>query len=447
MRRSLVRTLTLPAFAFAGGLVAQLLTGPSADAAPQNESPYFAIGQLGRVVAQIENDYVDPVDRRRLLEGAAKGMVGELDPHSVYLPAEQYAIDNGELQGQFGGVGIEVDFRGEQITVIAPIEGTPAERAGILSGDKILAVDGQTPQALGLEKVVKKMRGAPGSHVKLTVRRDHVQEPITFDLVREVVHVASVAGKMLDQHVAYVRIKQFQEKTHEELLRVIAKLRQSGPIAGVLLDLRANPGGLVDQAADVADEFLTGGTIYTARHRGELVDDVSARSGGALSDVPVVVLVNEWSASASELVGGALQDNKRALVVGLRTFGKGSVQSVIDLPGGAGMRLTTARYYTPSGRSIQGEGLHPDVLVESSATGAGVPIVREGDLEGALPSEGVVKDAGAPTVVKVGADAGADEDTEARNVPTDPEKGKDVVLKIGFETLRDRLLGKGPIVK
>lgn len=453
MTRRWIRAVTLPLFAFAGGLCAQLLTSQSADASPQTESPYFMMGQLGRVVAEIENDYVDPVDRRRLLEGAAKGMVAELDPHSSYFAAQDYTEFNQQTEGQFAGVGVEVDARAGVIMVIAPIEGAPADRAGIRSGDKIVGIDGASAHDTTFDKLVRKMRGAPGTHVKLTIQRDGVKEPLTFDLVREVVHVRSARGKMLNGGIAYLRINQFQSQTHEELLKAIAKLREGNqPINGVLLDLRANGGGLVDQAVGVADEFLSSGTIYTARHRGQIVEDVSAHGGGALSEVPVVILVNEWTASASELVGGALQDNRRALIVGVRSFGKGSVQSIIDLPGGDGMKLTTARYYTPSGHAIQADGLHPDItVVPSIPADGGIPIVREGDTEGALPREGASHTDDGGVTVQYASDGGATNDddylVDMKKIPNDPSQGSDPVLKVGYETLRDRLVGNGPIVK
>ena len=449
MQNRLVRTLLLPACAFAGGLVAQLASGSAASAAPGAESPYFAISQLGRVVAQIENDYVDPVDRKRLVEGAIKGMVAELDPHSSYMNAADYALFNGDTGGQFGGVGLEVDLRGDAITVVAPIESSPAARAGIVSGDKIVAIDGKPALATSLDKLVRTMRGTPGTHVLLAVRREGQREPLSFDLVREIVHVTSVVGKRLAGDIAYICIKQFQDKTHDELLRAIAAIRAEAkaPIAGVVLDMRGNPGGLVDQAAAVADEFLSAGAIYSTRHRGILIDEVGSRSGGALSDVPVVVLVNQWSASASELVGGALQDNRRALVVGERTFGKGSVQSIIDLPGGEGMRLTTARYYTPSGHAIQADGLPPDITVESGApANRALPQLREGDLDGALAGEGAARNASG-SAVRYSGDAGAGDLPDAKNVPRDPAAGGDVVLRVGYVTLRDKLVGHGPLVR
>ena len=405
-----------------------LFTTP-AGAAPQERSPYAMVGQMGRVLALIENEYVDPVDRSRLVEGAIKGMVSELDPHSAYMPPQDFSIFQSDTEGQFGGIGVEVDMRGETVTVLAPIEGSPAEKAGIKSGDKIVGVD----------KMIRKMRGAAGTHVKLSIHREGQKELITFDLVREIIKVASVNWKMLDGNIAYVRIKQFQERTHDELLRAVAKLRQSGVIKGVILDLRSNPGGLVDEASEVADELLTDGTIYTARHRGIITDEVKARGGGALADIPVVVLVNEWSASASELVAGALQDHKKATIVGTNTFGKGSVQTILELPNNAGIRITTARYYTPSGHAIQADGVHPDVQIDNSKiTKSNLPQLREKDLENALPAEGAPGgDAGVVRHVAPATDGGTtDESTAVRNMPSDPTKGTDFVLKVGYEVLR-----------
>ena len=466
------KALLLPLFtlaAFVGGGAATLLATPRAEATSRDASPYAAIAQLGRVLVEVENNYVEPVDRAKLVNGAIKGMVAELDPHSAYMPPQDFTVFQSDTEGKFAGVGVEVDARGETLTVIAPIEGSPAERAGIKSGDHILTIDGADAVGQGLDKLVRKMRGAPGTHVKLMVKRDGAPQPLVFDLVREIIHVPSVASKMLEGDVAYIRIKQFQEHTHDELVAAAGRLRAQASthvekrIVGVVLDLRSNPGGLVDEAAEVVDEFLSSGTIYTTRHRGEILDEVKARSGGAFSDVPIVALVNEYSASASELVAGALQDHKRALIVGSRTFGKGSVQAIIGLPGGAGLRLTIARYYTPSGHAIQADGVHPDIVIESTRVATqGYPALRERDLEGALPAEGlpqpdVETDAGAPAQrdARDAGDAGAASPAEeadimrsdARNVPTDPMKGSDFVLRMGWQIVRGSLSGRGPKVR
>ncbi len=436
MRRSWIRTAGLVAAAFAGGAI----TSHLANATTQAQSPYAPFEQLARVMVLVENQYVEPAQREKMIEGAIHGMVAELDPHSAYMSAQEFSQFQEETGGKFGGVGIEVDYRDEIITVVAPIEGSPAERAGIRSGDQILAIDGRPTRGERMDKLVTLMRGAPGSRVKVTIRRPGVAEPITFDLVREDIHVKSVVAKRLDNDVAYVRVKQFQEGTHVELLRAAGKVRAASkaPLVGVILDLRNNPGGLVDEAEAVADEFLASGAIYSTRHRSQVIDEAKAHDGGAFATVPVVALVNEYSASSAELVAGALQDSKRATLVGATTFGKGSVQTIFELPGGAGMRLTTMRYYTPSGRSIQAQGIRPDIVVEPpQGAGAGT-VVRERDLEGHLEPEGVAA-AGAPKAVVVdrgaGRTAAAPDDDGKGDVPSDPVKGSDFPLSVGYQLL------------
>jgi carboxyl-terminal processing protease len=436
--KGVLRTVFLSLGAFAGGACASVLGG--AQHAAHGDAPYAAVEQLGRVLVEVENEYVDPVDRARLVDGAIKGMVAELDPHSSYMPPDEFRTFESDTEGQFGGIGIEVEMRNEQLVVLSPIEGSPAERAGIKSGDLIVSVDGRDAHAQPLDKLVKHLRGALGAHVKIGIRRTGAPDLLSFDLVREVIHVPSVSWKLFADRVAYVRLKQFQERTHDELLEAAAKLRAraGGHLEGIILDLRGDPGGLVDQAADVADEFLDTGVIYTARHRGRIVDEVRARSGGAFVHQPCVVLVDQYTASASELVAGALQDHKRASIVGEPTFGKGSVQAIVSLPGGAGMRLTVSRYYTPSGHAIQADGVHPDVAVELKKPDGSVSY-REKDLEGHLAPEPGSGPASAPKgVVILASDAGgpASEPTaNARSLPDDPEKGSDAVLKVGWEVL------------
>jgi carboxyl-terminal processing protease len=429
--------------AFAGGACATAAGGART---AKGDTPYAAVERLARVLVEVEDDYVDPVDRDKLVQGAVKGMVAELDPHSSYMPPEDFQAFENDTEGAFGGIGVEVEERRDQLLVLAPIEGSPADRAGVRAGDVIVSVDGHDPGAEPLDRLVKRLRGAPGSRVKIGVRRGAAPALLSFDLVREIVHVQSVSSKLLVDRVAYVRVKQFQERTHDELLAAAAKLRAraGGPLAGVLLDLRGDPGGLVDQAADVADEFLDEGVIYTTRHRGQVVDDVRARAGGAFAREPCVVLVNQYTASASELLAGALQDHKRASVVGEPTFGKGSVQSIIALPGGAGMRLTIARYYTPSGRAIQADGIHPDVVVATPKE-EGIVSYREKDLDGHLAAEssGTGRPAKeAPVLVVDGGAVDEPLDTggsEARGVPDDPQAGADPVLKIGWQVLHQAM--------
>ncbi|WP_437896684.1 S41 family peptidase [Sorangium sp. So ce124] len=430
---SWMRTLGLVAAAFAGGAATSHLAGASTQA----QSPYAPLEQLARVLVLVENNYVEPAQRSKILDGAIKGMVAELDPHSAYMNSSEFAQFQEETGGTFGGVGIEVDAKDDNITVIAPIEGSPAARAGIRSGDQIIAIDGRPVRGERLDKLVKIMRGAPGSRVKLTIRRQGVPEPLSFDLTREQIHVTSIAAKRLDRDVAYVRVKQFQDGTHEEMLRAAAKLRAASkaPLAGVILDLRNNPGGLVNEAEAVADEFLSSGTIYSTRQRNKVVDEAKAHDGGAFASLPVVALVNEYSASAAELVAGALQDSGRAVLVGATTFGKGSVQTIYELPGGAGVRLTTMRYYTPNGRSIQAQGIRPDVVIESAAQQVPAAILREQDLEGHLPAEGTIGDRSPRAVlVEKRAETAAAIGPEG-DMPSDPTRGSDFALAVGYQQL------------
>jgi carboxyl-terminal processing protease len=435
-----LKGLALVSSAFAGGACATFF-GPGGQSA-RGDTPYAAVEQLGRVLVQIENEYVDPVDRTKLVEGAIKGMVADLDPHSSFMTPEEFTAFESDTEGRFVGIGVEVENRDDKLVVIAPIEGGPAERAGVRSGDVIAAVDGKDLGTEPMDKLVRRLRGTPGTHVKLAVRRAGVADVLSFDIVRESIQVASVSSKLLVSRVAYVRVKQFQEHTHDELLEAVARLRQraQGPLSGVILDLRGNPGGLVDQAAEVADEFIGDGLIFTSRHRGQVVEEVRAQGGGALSRERCVALVNQYTASAAELVAGALQDHHRASIVGEPTFGKGSVQAILALPGGAGMRLTTARYYTPNGHAIQADGVHPDVAVEPAHPTENVLSFREKDLEGHLHAEAPDKVAPPKSVVTVASDAGplAPEATgrEARNVPDDPSDSNDPALKVAWQMIR-----------
>jgi carboxyl-terminal processing protease len=443
-----LRTAGLVLAAFAGGAV----TSHLANASTQSSSPYAPFEQLSRVLVLVENSYVEPAQRNKIIEGAIKGMVAELDPHSVYMNPTEYAIFQGDTEGKFGGIGVEVDYRSEFVTILAPIEGSPAERAGIKAGDQILAINGKSVRGEPIDKLVGLMRGPAGSKVRILLRRPGVADPIQMELMREEIHVQSVVSKRLADDVAYIRLRQFQEGTHEELLRAAGRVRADGknPLKGVVLDMRNNPGGLVDEAEAVADEFLAAGAIYSTRHRGKIVDEVKAQSGGAFTAIPVVVLVNEYSASSAELVAGALQDSRGAVVVGANTFGKGSVQTIFELPGGAGLRLTTMRYYTPSGRSIQAEGIKPDFEISAPAQAAGttppLEIVRERDLEGHLPADSAP---GAQerkaTLVMPGNTAAAGTTpvvVSVKDIPYNPTKGQDFALSVAYQ-----LLLKGPGAK
>lgn len=433
MKLKRLGSLAIPTIAaFVGGAV----FGKSSLATVRDESPYAVLEKLGRVIVLVENAYVEPVDRERVLEGAIRGMVAELDPHSSYMTKEEYEAFRSDTSGELSGIGIEVDLRDESLTVLAPIEGSPAARAGLLPGDRIVAIDGQPTRKLPLDELVRRLRGLPGTRVVLSIRRDGLDKALNVPIVREKFHVTSVVGKWLDGNVAYLRIKQFQRGTHGELLRLLRSLRDESPaLEGVVLDLRNNPGGLVDEAVGVADEFLPSGGIYTTRHRGAVVDEVWARPGGALTAPRLVVLVNEYTASAAELLAGALQDAGRGTVVGARTFGKGSVQTVLDLPGGAGVKLTTMRYYTPNGASIQARGIAPDVVVEMVPEDENAPTVREQDLRGHLPEEGGDERRSAQ-VVRAPSPPKSGVLPPVAEIPRDPTEGDDPVLSLGYRLVR-----------
>jgi len=419
--------------AFAGGAI----TAELSHAEGEQASPYGPLAQMARVMVFVENSYVDPVDREDVLNGAVKGIVSELDPHSAYMTPKEFTQFNEDTEGTFGGIGVEVDFKGDTIIVIAPIEGSPAFEAGVRSGDEIVAVDNKPLRGMPVEKIIQLMRGPAGSKVQIAVRREGEEEPLIFSLQREHIHVRSCEGKRMDNDIGYLRLKQFQQGSHRELLEEVAKLRKAGevPLRGLILDLRSNPGGLVDEAEGIADEFLPGGAIYSTRHRGKVVDLAEARSGGAVAKEPLVVLVNEYSASSSELLAGALQDNGRGLMMGGRTFGKGSVQTIFQLPGGAGLRLTTMRYYTPKGSAIQANGIWPDVLIEyAEDTEKGAKPVREGDLEGHLPAE----QAAQRKKTRIFKGTKRPEYTPVSKLPRDPRKGKDFALGKAYEELLAR---------
>ncbi len=431
-----LRTFGLVLAAFTGGAI----TTQAVHATTQAQSPYNPFDQLAWALVLVENHHVDPAERTKIVDGAIKGLVAELDPHSAYMDAKEYALFNSDTSGKFAGIGIEVDFRDERVTVLAPMEGSPADRAGIKPGDEIVAIEGKPVRGERVDKIIALMRGPIKTHVHITLHREGQTDPIQVDLVREEIHVISVVGKRLDNDVAYLRIRQFQENTHDELIKATAKMRAENarPLRGVLLDMRNNPGGLIDEAEAIADEMLDSGGIYSTRHRGQIIDEQKASAGGSLASLPIVALVNEYSASSSELVAGAIQDNKRALIVGARTFGKGSVQTIFDLPNGAGMRLTTMRYYTPSGRSIQAQGIAPDVLIAPAKPVQVGEVVRESDISGHLTAE--ANAANQPANASRGAvvKAPTDDSGPSRDVPTDPTKGTDFTLATGYKLLLER---------
>lgn len=348
---------------------------------------------MREVIKKVEESYVEPVTGKKLEEDALKGMLSRLDPHSDYMDQQQYRQLIGATRGEFGGIGIELTLQGSVPQVIAPIEGTPAANAGIEPGDRIIRVDGQATAGMDGEEIVKRLRGTAGTRVVLTIARAD-RPPFDVTLTRAIVHVVSIKSKLEPGRIAYVRISSFAENTPTDLAAAIARLKQQahGRLRGFVLDLRNDPGGLLDAAVAVAGDFIDGGTVVTTRGRDTADDHVYTApvAGDLVAGVPMVVLINSASASAAEIVAGALQDHRRATLMGTRSFGKGSVQSIVPLEGHGALRLTTALYYTPSGRSIQGQGIAPDVVVRlpKDEQVANSVISFERDLYGALKNTG-----------------------------------------------------------
>jgi carboxyl-terminal processing protease len=347
---------------------------------------YEELKVFTEVLSTLQKHYVEPVDMKALSRGAIKGMLNTLDAHSSFMPPEIYKEMQVDTKGEFGGLGIQIGIKGGRLVVIAPIEGTPADKAGIKAGDAIVKVDDYTfTKESSLMEAVGKMRGPEGTSVTLTVQRE--QATLSFKLVREIIHIQSVKSKLLEAGIGYVRLTQFQEQTAADMLTALSKLREEN-IHSLILDLRNNPGGLLTSAVDVSEAFLPQGQmIVSIRGRDTKQDEYRSKSSGVSKDIPMIVLVNEGSASASEIVSGALQDWGRAVVVGMPTFGKGSVQTILPLSDGSALRLTTAKYYTPKGRSIQNTGIEPDILVKSAETKEAKTILREKDLERHLKND------------------------------------------------------------
>lgn len=376
-----------------GGTYLGLMTTKSVVAIAADR--YQELQLFTKVLNIVQRYYVEDVDVRKLLEGGIKGMLKELDPHTNYLPPDIYKEFESETSGEFGGLGIEITVRKGLLTIISPIEDTPAWKAGLQAGDIVVAIDGHPTKGLSLVESAQLMRGKIGDSVKLQILREGFEDPREFKIVRGTVKLKSVKYTDLGEGYAYARLTSFIENTSDDLKKELkAHQKKHKDFKGLIVDLRRNPGGLLDQAVKVSDLFLEEGVIVSTMGRDEKQKDVMyAQKKDTLTGFPIIVLINEYSASASEIVAGALQDNKRALIMGHRSFGKGSVQSVIKLGDGSGLKLTVARYYTPSGRSIQAEGIKPDVnvdpldseIIEKAVTQSRV--TREKDIDGHLEGQ------------------------------------------------------------
>jgi len=366
------------------------LGGSVASKGTDSGATYEQLRLFTEVLSIVQNQYVDEVPPKDLIYSAIKGTLRGLDPHSSFLDPESYREMQVETSGSFGGLGIEITLRDDVLTIVAPIEGTPAYRAGLQTGDRIVKIDGLTTKDLQLSDAVKRMRGKPGSKVTITVAREGWSEPKDVELVREQIRVQSVRAHDLGGGIAYVKLRQFQEQSPGDLAAALEKAAKAG-MKALVLDLRNNPGGLLTAAVEVTEEFVADGqlVVYTEGRVRNQNMRFSAHAKKSYPTLPMVVLVNQGSASASEIVAGALQDWGRAIVVGTQTFGKGSVQTIIPLSDGSGLRLTTAKYYTPKGRSIHGKGIAPDIVVELPKEKDGAPRDRQPALD---PLEELRKD-------------------------------------------------------
>jgi carboxyl-terminal processing protease len=442
------------------GVAASLHFSANADRqASSVQLPVDDLRLFSEVFGRIKNDYVEPVEDKKLLKEAINGMLTGLDPHSAFLDQDAYKDLQVGTQGEFGGLGIEVGAEDGFVKVVAPIEDTPAHRAGIQAGDLIIKLDGASLKGVSLNDAVKKMRGKPNTEVTLTVMRKSEPAPIDYKLKREVIRVKSVRAKMLEPGYGMIRVTQFQEHTGENLVQAVNDLykQSNGDLKGLVVDLRMNPGGLLNAAVAVSAAFLpknalvvyTDGRTEDARMRltaskenyvrGAFREDYLAKMPAAVKTVPLVVLVNGASASASEIVAGALQDHKRATVIGTTTFGKGSVQTILPLPNNQAVKLTTARYYTPNGRSIQAKGIVPDFVVED-ATADSRLFMREADLQHHLAGDGekvkadAAKPAEKPAAAKPAPDAKAPAKPDAK---ADAAGGKDAAKDAGKDAAKD----------
>lgn len=352
----------------------------------QQELPLQDLRTFTEIFERIRSSYVEEVDDETLFNNAIKGMLNSLDPHSAYLQEEDFSDLQENTSGKFGGLGIEVGMENGLVRVITPIDDTPAERAGIRAGDLIVSLDGEAVMGLSLGDAVERMRGEPGTPITIEVRRKGEQELLSFTIERAEIKVASVRTEMLDSNIGYVRLTQFQENTGNELKSALQKWKETTELNGLILDMRNNPGGVLQAAVGVVDTFISEGLIVYTEGRSPLSDvRYHASSDTLMPDIPIVVLVNGGSASASEIVAGALQDHGRAVIVGTRSFGKGSVQTVLPVSDTAAVKLTTARYFTPDGRSIQAQGIAPDIVVEQSeVTPNEQRYYKESDLPGHL---------------------------------------------------------------
>ena len=358
-----------------------------------DKDTYRSLKVFTQVLDLVEKNYVEPVSAQTLLQGAISGVMKTLDPHSAFMTPEMYKELEVETTGSFGGIGIEISLQKDILTVVTPIEDTPAFDAGVLAGDQIIKIDGKSTKDMTITEAIEKLRGPENTQVTITILREGLTRPKDITITRKIIKINSVKTRVYDGNIGYIRISAFQERTADDLKRLLKEMmNKTKPLTGIVIDLRNNGGGLLPQSIEVSDVFLKEGTIVAIRGRTtSMSSQAVAHNDGIEPTCPLVVLVNEATASAAEIVSGALQDNRRALLVGTKTFGKGSVQTVIPLEDGAALKLTTAKYYTPSGRCIQAEGIMPDVIVRATKASEEIAPTeerpREKDLEGHIKAE------------------------------------------------------------
>ena len=408
-RNATVRNVVILIFGLTLGILISLGQGVFAERSENAALPLDELRTFSEIFAKIKQDYVEPVDDKTLLENAIQGMLSGLDPHSAYLAPDDYEELQAGTSGEFGGLGIEVGMENGFVKVIAPIDDTPAKRAGVEAGDLVIRLDDTPVKGMSLNEAVKIMRGEPGSKITLTIIREGVEKPLRLTITRAVIKVVSVKSRTLDKGYGYVRITQFQSHTGENLRDAVARLKKEngGSLRGLVLDLRNNPGGVLSAAVAVADAFLKKGIIvYTKGRKDDAKLTFNAKPTDILEGSPMVVLVNGGSASASEIVAGALKDHKRGIIMGSNTFGKGSVQTILPMENGSALKLTTARYYTPGGSSIQARGISPDIMIDnvkiSSVEAAEQDGLQEANLARHLESE-LIKE-GFPPSEKAGSE-------------------------------------------
>ena len=373
-----------------------MLSAGSASGDESNPLPVDQLKAFGEIFDLVKEQYIRPVDDRELLQDAIRGMVGGLDPHSAYLTADEHRELQEGTSGEFGGLGIEITAEDGLIRIITPLDDSPAFEAGLLPGDLVTRVDGESVRDLSATEAAKRIRGQPGTPVTVTIVREGEEGPLEFTIIRDIVEVASVKSELIEPGFARIRISRFQTQTGARLLEEIRRVEEAngGPLSGAVVDLRNNPGGILSGAVSVADAFLDDGLIvYTEGRDPESREEYYAKPSDFLGGIPIVALVNGGSASAAEIVAGALQDRRRAVIAGTRTFGKGSVQTIVTLDDGSALKLTTSRYYTPSGHSIQARGIIPDIELPALRIEAAES--RNSILEGNLPGH-LESDAGAP---------------------------------------------------